>query len=523
MAGLTQLPEWQNLLRHRDALKSSADVILNDPQRLDNCEIALDGLRLNYALHQVTPETISLLVKLAEAQKLAEWRSRMLNGEKVNSTESRAVLHTALRQTSDAPVKVDGKDVIPEIRAVRKRMADFVENVRSGQWKGATGKSIRHIVNIGIGGSDLGPRLAVQALAPYASKLQVHFAANADAFDLLATLKNIDPAETLFVVVSKTFTTQETLLNAQTARQWLTAKLGDKAVAQHFVAVSTNAAETAKFGIPAANMFPMWDWVGGRFSLWSAVGLSVALGIGMENFDAMLSGAAAMDEHFKNAPLARNMPVLLALLGIWQRNFMGAGALAILPYSERLRELPRYLQQLEMESNGKSVSRDGKTVDYETAPAIFGDCGTISQHSFHQWLHQGTGKIPADFIGIMEDDLNQPTHHRALLANMAAQACALAFGNSQAAAPQDMYVGERSSTLIMLDRLDPKHFGMLLALYEHKVFTQGILWNINSFDQPGVDLGKKMARGLEAPTGAASPSDGFLASLHARMGQIGKK
>jgi glucose-6-phosphate isomerase len=519
MASLTASPVWQELLRHKNKIAQArlADLALGDDSRLDACEVRFEGLRLNYALARVTPETIGLLVKLAEQQKLAEWRARMLKGDKINTSEKRAVLHTALRQQDDKPVMVDGGDVMGEIRSVRKRIAAFANDVSAGKWKGATGKPIKHIVNIGIGGSDLGPRLAVRALAPFAERLEVHFVANVDAFDLLSVLENLNPAETLFVVVSKTFTTQETLLNARTARQWLTQKLGEKAVGRHFVAVSVNAAEVDKFGIDAANMFPMWDWVGGRFSLWSAVGLSIALAIGPKNFDAMLAGAAAMDQHFLKAPLAENMPVILALLGIWNWNFLGATAQAVLPYSERLRDLPRYLQQLEMESNGKSVTRDGEAVDYGTAPAIFGDCGTVGQHSFHQCLHQGFDVIPADFIGINADDLGKPEHHQALLANMAAQAGALAFGQ-KSPSPNDVYPGNRPSNLILLDRLDPRHFGMLLALYEHKTFVQGIVWNLNSFDQPGVELGKKMALALESRESAAGPESAFMARLFQRIG-----
>ncbi|HUY69150.1 MAG TPA: glucose-6-phosphate isomerase, partial [Alphaproteobacteria bacterium] len=392
MAGLADTPAWQELARHRQELDAASlrDLVFADKDRLAHCQIAAAGLRLNYALQFATPKTVDFLARLAAQERLEDWRARMVHGDKINNTENRAVLHTALRQTSDAPVMVDGKDVIPDIRAVRGRMARFADDVRSGQWKGAAGKPIRAIVNIGIGGSDLGPRLATEALAPYADGPKAHFVANADAFELLRATKNLDPAETLFIVVSKTFTTEETLLNAGAARRWLTDKLGDDAVSRHFVAVSANIAAARKFGIEAGHIFPIWDWVGGRFSLWSAVGLAVMLAIGPARFAAMCDGAAAMDAHFMTAPLAQNMPVLLGLLGIWQRNFLDRRGLAVLPYSERLRNLPRYLQQLEMESNGKSTTREGAHTDYETAPALFGDCGTISQHSFHQWLHQGS-------------------------------------------------------------------------------------------------------------------------------------
>lgn len=503
---LTSTQAWQNLSAHRDALrqKDASFIDPSDTARLGNFDIAFNGLRLNYAFQNLTSETIPLLLALAKQQNVEDWRRRMFGGEKINITEKRAVLHTALRRQDDGPVIVDGVDVMPEIRATQKRIAAFVDDVRGGKWKGATGKPIRHIVNIGIGGSDLGPRLAVQALKPFVAGLDMHFVANADAFDIESVLQKIDPAQTLFVIVSKTFTTQETLLNASTARRWLVEKLGDAAVARHFAAVSVNRAEIEKFGIPVENMFPMWDWVGGRFSLWSAVGLSVALAVGNDNFRDLLAGATAMDQHFLTAPLASNMPVMLALLGIWNRNFLGSSSLAILPYCERLRDLPRYLQQLEMESNGKSITRDGARVDYGTSPVLFGECGTVGQHSFHQCLHQGTDPIPADFITVAQDDLNLPDHHRAILSNLAAQMGALAFGQPQAATPQEVYPGGRSSNLLLLDRLDPMRLGMLLALYEHKTFVQGVIWNINSFDQPGVELGKRMAKGLENASAAAA-------------------
>jgi glucose-6-phosphate isomerase len=512
------VPAWDKLLRHREALqgKRLAELVLGDRFRLENCELACGGLRLNFALNFITTETIALLLNLARARDVEGWRARMWRGEKINATENRAALHVALRQTDDSPITIHGRDVMPEARATRQRIAAFVANVREGRSVGATGKRFQHVVNIGIGGSDLGPRLAARALAPYASGPQAHFVANADAFELTELFKLVDPAETLFVVVSKTFTTQETLLNARTARAWIADRLGENAVARHFVAVSANADEVKKFGIAAEHLFPMWDWVGGRFSLWSAAGLSAALALGAENFNRLLQGAAAMDAHFRDAPLERNAPVLLAMLGIWARDFLGAKAHAVLPYSERLRELPRYLQQLEMESNGKSVSRDGTPVAAATAPVIFGECGTVGQHGFHQWLHQGSDIASADFIGVAKDDLARPEHHQALLSNLVAQAGALAFGQPQAAAPQDVYAGNRPSTIVMLDKLDPYHLGMLLALYEHKVFVQSVIWNINPFDQPGVELGKRMARALAAGATAEDPTGSFMAALYAR-------
>ncbi|MDD4616690.1 MAG: glucose-6-phosphate isomerase [Alphaproteobacteria bacterium] len=498
----TSSPAWKALACHRDAMRERGfSVIAHDAERLSKYEIALNGLRLNYAFQNVTDETFSLLIALAEQRNIADFRDRMFAGEKINVTENRAVLHTALRHMGDDPVLVDGTDVIPEVRATQNRLSAFVDDVRNGKWKGATGKPFRTVVNIGIGGSDLGPRLVVQALKPFGSDLDVHFVANVDAFEIEKVLKKADPAETLFLYVSKSFTTLESALNAQTARKWIVDHLGEAAVKNHFVAVSVNLKAVEEFGIHADNVFPMWDWVGGRYSVWSAVGLSVALAIGQDNFRNLLRGAAAMDEHFKSAPLAVNMPVILGLLGIWNRNFLGSAVYAILPYSERLRDLPRFLQQLEMESNGKSVTREGEPVDYATVPAIFGECGTVGQHSFMQCFHQGTDAIPSDFIAVASDDLDKPGHHHALLSNLAAQMGALWFGQPTAAKPQDIYPGNRPSTLIRLEKLDPFTLGMLLALYEHKVFVQGAIWNINSFDQPGVELGKRMAKALdkEAP------------------------
>jgi glucose-6-phosphate isomerase len=525
---LTQSAAWQALLAHREwhPTLSLADLFRREPRRLDDFEVSFEGLTLNYALQAVTAETLGLLVKLAEQQKLEDQRTRMFRGDKVNTTEGRAVLHTALRRKEITPLMVDGRDIMPNIAATRLRIKRFVADVREGHWRGASGKPIRHIVNIGIGGSDLGPRLAVRALAPYATGPEAHFVANADAFDLESILKKIDPGQTMFVVVSKTFTTQETLLNARTARQWLTSSLGETAVDKHFAAVSVNRAEVEHFGIAPENMFPMWDWVGGRFSLWSAVGLSVALAVGYDHFSHLLDGAAAMDRHFLTAPLAANMPVLMGLLGIWNRNFHDASSLAILPYCERLRELPRFLQQLDMESNGKSVTRDGLRLDYKTAPVIFGECGTVGQHSFHQDLHQGTDIIPADFIGVSTDDLDRAAHHRAVLANMAAQAAALACGQTEARNAADIYPGNRPSNVLMLDRLDPYRLGLLLALYEHKIFVQGAIWDINSFDQPGVELGKRMAKALEAGPSqqetARKPGDEISAHLFAKFTALGR-
>jgi glucose-6-phosphate isomerase len=510
---LTSSPVWRNLAVHSKKLRKETAFTPADIARLDDFSLSLIGLHLNYCCQNATQETLDLLLALAKQQQVEENRARLFAGDKINTTENRAVLHTALRRNDNTPILVDGVDIMPDIRATQNRIAAFVDDVRGGAWRGATGKIFKHIVNIGIGGSDLGPRLAVQALSDFIEGVSLHFIANIDAFEIDSVLQKCDAAQTLFVVVSKTFSTQETLVNARTARQWLIDELGEKAVAKHFVAVSANRDAVEKFGIHADNIFPMWDWVGGRYSLWSSVGLSVALAIGNENFRALLNGAAAMDAHFQSAPLHQNMPVILALLAVWNRNFLNAPAVAILPYCERLRDFPRFLQQLEMESNGKSVTREGAAIDYETGPILFGECGTVGQHSFHQWLHQGTTPIPCDFIGVAEDDRQKPEHHRILLTNMVAQMGALAFGQKQAASSHDIYTGHRSSNLILLDRLDPYRLGLLLALYEHKTFVQGVVWGINSFDQPGVELGKRIAKGLEANSTPSSDSGDFLSLL----------
>lgn len=482
---LTQTPEWRALEQHRRNFTHSLQDLQNaDPVRNQTFNFTHEGLSLNLAKCHVTNETLKLLANLASARDVEGFRDRMISGSLINTTENRAVLHTALRAEHSAHSAA--------IVELHQKMAAFVERVRLGRWLGATGQKIRHIVNIGIGGSDLGPRLVVGALKSFASGPKVHFVANADATDLLDVLTDIEPAETLFVIVSKTFTTQETLLNAHTARKWLVQALGDAAVVRHFVAVSTNTAAMREFGIDPENAFTMWDWVGGRFSLWSSVGLSIALAIGWQNFEQLLAGAAAMDRHFTTAPLARNLPVLQALISIWYRNFWSTQAEAVLPYAERLRELPRFLQQLEMESNGKRVDRAGNLLDYSTAPVVFGECGTIGQHSFHQWLHQGTDPALACLIGVEQDQSQQPEHHNVLLANLRAQADALAFGHHDI----DLHrtnPGNRPSSMLWLKKLDPYHLGLLLAFYEHKVVTQGIIWNINSFDQFGVELGKQLA------------------------------
>ncbi len=459
--------------------------------------IRIKGIEADFSRAQITAEALALLLDLAKAQNLEAWRDKMFAGEKINVTEGRAVLHTALRAQTDAPVQVDGQNVVPAIRATQKKMEEFAAAVREGKWLGATGRRIENIVNIGIGGSDLGPRLVVGALRGQASGPRVRFVANVDPADMAFTLKECDPATTLFIVVSKTFTTQETLLNANAARRWLAASLGEDATRRHFVAVSTNRQAAEAFGIDPDNRFAMWDWVGGRYSLWSAVGLSIALAAGWGAFQELLAGAAAMDAHFRAAPLEANMPFLMAATGLWHRNFGGTEALAVLPYSERLRDLPRFLQQLDMESNGKRVTREGEPVDYPTGPVVFGDCGSVSQHSFHQWLHQGPCRVWAEFIGVRQDDLNEPEAHDVLLAHMNAQMAALADGRT-AQDPARENPGGKPLLALWLDAPAPYNLGLLLALYEHKVFCQGVLWGVNSFDQFGVELGKRLAQEILA-------------------------
>lgn len=495
----TQQAAWSDLQKLYEKNKdvTLAALFAQDPVRGQRMTLNACGLSADFSRSTITPDVMDNLLALAKAQGVEAMREKMFVGEKINATEDRAVLHTALRAPSDAPIIVEGSNIVPAIRALQAKMEKFTVAVRDGHWLGATGQKITDVVNIGIGGSDLGPRFVVSALRAQATGPRVHFVANVDAFDLLSVLENLNPATTLFIVVSKTFTTQETLLNATSARAWLVSALGEAAVARHFVAVSTNQQAVAFFGIKADAMFAMWDWVGGRYSLWSAVGLGIALAVGWPAFRELLAGAAAMDSHFRTTPLESNMPVLFGLVGLWNRNFCGAEAEAVLPYSERLRDLPRFLQQLNMESNGKSVTRGGEGVDYQTGPVIFGECGSVGQHSFHQWLHQGMGRVVAEFIGVRHDDMNRLDHASVLRAHMMAQVEALKSGR-ESADPARTNAGNKPSTVLWLDRLDPHHLGALLALYEHKVFVQGILWDINSFDQFGVELGKALANELLA-------------------------
>ncbi len=506
---LTKRPAWQALATHYQSIRDVhlRELFAQDPRRGESLTAEAAGIYLDYSKNRITGETLALLIQLAEESGLQARIAAMFGGEKINVTEGRAVLHVALRAPRDASLLVDGQDVVPQVHAVLDKMADFARRVRRGQWTGHTGKRIRAVVNIGIGGSDLGPVMACEALRHYSDRsLTFRFVSNVDGTDFAEAVHDLDPAETLCIISSKTFTTLETMTNAQSARAWLLAGLGGDAaaVARHFVAVSTNAAKVAEFGIDTANMFEFWDWVGGRYSLDSAIGLSTMLAIGPEHFRALLNGFHQMDEHFRTAPLAGNLPVLLALLSVWYTNFFGAATLAVLPYDQYLKRFPAYLQQLTMESNGKRVTRDGIAVTYDTSPIYWGEPGTNGQHSFYQLIHQGTRLIPCDFIAFVESLNPCGRHHDMLLANVFAQAEALAFGKTadevQAEGtpdwlvPHRVFEGNRPSNTILLQRLTPETLGKLIALYEHCVFTQGVIWDVDSFDQWGVELGKVLAQ-----------------------------
>jgi len=504
---LTNRPEWQALQAHVAALRSLhlRDLFAQDPERGTRLAAEAAGLYFDYSKHRITDETLALLIALARACDLERRIEAMFSGQKINTTEGRAVLHVALRAPRDATIVVDGANVVPEVHAVLDRMAVFADQVRAGAWKGYTGRPIRAVVNIGIGGSDLGPVMAYEALRHYSDRaLTLRFVSNVDATDFVEATRDLDPETTLFIVASKTFTTLETMTNARTARQWLLAALGDEAaVARHFVAVSTNAAEVQKFGIDTANMFGFWDWVGGRYSMTSAIGLSTMIALGPQNFRALLDGFHAMDQHFRTAPLEHNLPVIHGLLDVWYTNFFGAETHAVLPYDQYLRRLPAYLQQLTMESNGKSVRLDGVAVDYQTGAIYWGEPGTNGQHSFYQLLHQGTKLVPADFIGFCHSLNPVGNHHDQLMANMFAQGEALAFGKpaeqlvAEGVAPELVphrtFAGNRPSSTILAERLTPAVLGALVALYEHSVYVQGVVWGINPFDQWGVELGKVLA------------------------------
>ena len=500
---------WKDLGAHYKKIRDLhlRQLFANDPKRGERFTTEAVGLYLDYSKNRITAETLSLLLRLAEESQLQEKIDAMFRGDKINSTEKRAVLHTALRAPRDATVVVDGKNVVPEVHAVLDRMADFANRLRIGEWKGHTGKPIRNVVNIGIGGSDLGPVMAYEALKHYSERTMTFcFVSNVDGTDFVEAVRDLDPSETLFIVSSKTFTTLETMTNAQTARDWLVAGLeGDqKSVAKHFVAVSTNAAAVAKFGIDTANMFEFWDWVGGRYSMSSAIGLSTMVAIGPDNFRAMLAGLHEMDEHFRTTPYEQNLPVLMGVLAVWYNDCFGAQTVAVLPYEQYLKRFPAYLQQLTMESNGKHVTLDGKKVAHKTGPVYWGEPGTNGQHSFYQLIHQGTSLIPCDFIAFAQPVNPVGRHHDILIANVCAQAEALAFGKTSEhmeaegtpkwLVPHRVFEGNRPSNTIMAKRLTPETLGKLVALYEHSVFTQGVIWNIDSFDQWGVELGKVLAQ-----------------------------
>jgi glucose-6-phosphate isomerase len=505
---VAQLPAWQALAAHCQQVKDVhlRTLFAQDAARGERFTAEAVGLYLDYSKNRVTGETLRLLLNLAEECDLRGRIAAMFRGDKINITENRAVLHVALRAPRDAHITVDGQDVVPEVHAVLDKMSAFAARVRSGDWKGYTGQRIRNVVNIGIGGSDLGPVMAFEALRHYAARDMVfRFVSNVDGTDFAEATHDLNPAETLFVVASKTFTTQETMANANTARAWTLAALGEEqAIARHFVAVSTNAARVAQFGIDTANMFGFWDWVGGRYSMDSAIGLSTMLAIGPDGFRSLLAGFHAMDEHFRTAPFDRNLPVLMALLTIWYNNFFGAQTVAVLPYDQYMKRFPAYLQQLTMESNGKRVTLDGNVIaDYETSPIFWGEPGTNGQHSFYQLIHQGTKLIPCDFIGFAHSLNPLGNHHDLLMSNVFAQAEALAFGKTEAEvvaegtpdwlAPHRTFAGNRPSNVILAERLTPEILGSLIALYEHSVFTQGVIWRIDSFDQWGVELGKVLA------------------------------
>jgi glucose-6-phosphate isomerase len=505
---LTECPAWKVLSSHFQSIQAMhlRQLFADDPQRSERFTVGAVGLYLDYSKNRITAETLRLLIQLAEECGLRKRIHAMFEGEPINSTEQRAVLHVALRAPQQARIMANGIDVVPEVHAVLDRMANFTNELCSGRWRGYTGKRIRNIVNIGIGGSDLGPVMAYEALRAYSLRDMVfRFVSNVDGTDFREATRDISPDETLFIVCSKTFTTTETLANAHAARKWMLDEFGDaRAVRKHFVAVSTNAEEVSDFGIDPANMFGFWDWVGGRYSMDSAIGLSTMIAVGPENFRSMLAGFHAMDEHFRTTPFDRNLPVIMGLLAVWYNNFFGSETLAVLPYEQYLKRFPAYLQQLSMESNGKQTTLDGSHVDYQTSPIVWGEPGTNGQHSFYQMIHQGTRLIPCDFIGFCQTLNPLGNHHDLLMANLFAQTEALAFGKTSEEVKSEgtpgwlcahrSFPGNRPTTTILAERLTPYTLGTLVALYEHSVFTQGAIWNIDSFDQWGVELGKELAR-----------------------------
>jgi glucose-6-phosphate isomerase len=519
---LTSLPAWKALQTHYETMRTQhlRDLFKDDPARGTRLAVEAEGIYFDYSKHRITDETVRLLLDLAAQSGLRERIEAMFTGEKINITENRAVLHTALRAPKGAVIQVDGENVVPGVHEVLDRMADFSNRVRSGAWKGFTGKRIRNVINVGIGGSDLGPVMAYEALRHYSQRdMTFRFVSNVDGTDFAEATRDLDPEETLFIISSKTFTTLETMTNAQTAREWSLKKLKDeKAVAKHFVAVSTNEKEVTKFGIDTANMFGFWDWVGGRYSMDSAIGLSTMLAVGPENFRAMLAGFRTIDEHFRHTPFEKNLPVLMGLLSVWYADFFGAETVAVLPYEQYLKRFPAYLQQLTMESNGKHVTLAGERVNYATGPIFWGEPGTNGQHSFYQLIHQGTRLIPCDFIGFAKTLNPLGDHHNLLMANVFAQGEALAFGKTpeQVKAegtpdwlvPHRVFEGNRPSSTFLLSELTPEALGKLVALYEHSVFTQGTIWQVDSFDQWGVELGKVLAKKIIGELEGSGPAPG---------------
>ncbi|NKQ36099.1 MAG: glucose-6-phosphate isomerase [Chloroflexi bacterium] len=545
MTELTHATVWQNLREHQLEMTAvhMRRLFEQDPERFDRFSLRLNELLFDYSKNRITEETMALLLELADWARLDEAIEAMFTGEKINVTENRAALHVALRNRSNRPIYVDGRDVMPQVNAVLEQMRLFVERVCSGDWRGYTGRPITDIVNIGIGGSDLGPKMVTTALKPYSQPgLNVHFVSNVDSTDLVETLKPLSPETTLFLIASKTFTTQETMTNAHSARDWFLAAAGDDtAVARHFVAMSTNETAVTEFGIDPANMFQFWDWVGGRYSLWSAIGLSIALYIGMDNYEELLTGAYEADEHFRQTPFTQNIPVIMGLLGVWYNNFWGAESHAILPYDQYMQQFADYFQQGDMESNGKSVTKTGEWVNYSTGPIIWGQPGTNGQHAFYQLIHQGTKLIPCDFLAAAQSQNPLGDHHAKLIANYFAQTEALMKGRTAAEACAELeaqgvsgeelelltaaktFPGNRPTNSFLYPKLTPRMLGTLIALYEHKIFTQGVIWNINSFDQMGVELGKQLAKTIlpelagDAPVTAHDVSTNGLINTYKQM------
>jgi glucose-6-phosphate isomerase len=536
MTRLTELPQWRALEAHYAQVKDlrMRDQFASEPGRFDEFSLQLNDILFDFSKNRITGETLRLLLDLAAACDVEGWRARMFAGEPINHTERRAVLHTALRNQSDRPMAVDGVDVMPEVRSELARVKALAESVRTRRWRGAGNQPITDVVSIGIGGSNLGPLMATEALRPYAiHDLKIHYVSNIDENHIINTLEVLNPETTLFIIASKSFTTQEAMVNAETAKAWLLRKLDDEAdLTRHLVAVTANVAAAEAFGIARENIFKMWDWVGGRYSMWSAIGLPIVIAIGSENFDALLAGAYAVDEHFRTAPLAQNIPVVMALIGIWYNNFFGAESIAILPYDQNMHRFPAYLQQADMESNGKGVDRAGVAVDYTTGPVLFGEIGISSQHAFYQLLHQGTKLVPADMLAPVSNYRCIARHHRALMSNIFAQAEALMRGKDEVEAraelvaagldeasieallPYKVFPGNRPTNTFLFYTLDPKTLGSLIALYEHKIFVQGVIWNLNSFDQWGVELGKQLANNILGELNRGEAVDGHDSSTN---------